>query len=162
MVGCWATWRSVGLHSGVLGYMIECWVTWWRVLHYIEVLVTWWRVLRYIDVLTTWWRVLDYMVGVWLHGGECWFAFLGVGLHDESVGLYGGELGYIVGSVELYGEQCWVTWWKVLDYMMESVWFHCGELWITLWECWVTWWMLGYMWRMGYMVESVRLHSGEC
>ncbi len=55
-----------------------------------------------------------------------------------------------MGSVGLHGRECWVTWWIVLGYMVESARFRGGEF-------WVTWWRV-----LGYMVESARLHGGEC
>ncbi len=61
------------------------------------------------------------MVGCW---GAWW-----------SVGLNGGVLGYMVGSVKLHGGECWVIWWGVGSYMVGSVELHGG---------------------------SVKLHSGEC
>ncbi len=104
-------WWSVGLHGGVLGYMVGfvglhcegllgyivgCRVTWWVLfssimgsvgLHSGECLVKWWGVLGYVvGYCVTWWRLLSFMV--------------------ESVGLHGGE--------------CWVIWWGVLDYMVEG------------------------------------------
>ncbi len=71
----------------------------------------------------------------------------------ESVGLYN-------GSVVLYSEECWVTWWGVvlhgglLGYIMrivglygESIGLHGG--------------MLGYIMRIvGLYGESVGLHGG--
>ncbi len=45
-------------------------------------------------------------------------------------------------SVGLHGGECWVTWWRVLDYMAESVGLY-GEV-------------------LGYLVESFGLHGGEC
>ncbi len=47
---------------------------------------------------------------VGLHGGDCWVALWG------SFGLHGGVLGYMVG--------CWITWQRVLGYMVESVGLH--------------------------------------
>ncbi len=41
----------------------------------------------------------------------------------------------MVGSVVLHGGKCWVTWWRVLCYMVWSVGLHEGE-------CCVTWGML--------------------
>ncbi len=40
------------------------------------------------------------------------------------VGLHGEVLGYMMGSVELHGGECWVTWWRGLDYIVK---------------CWLTW-----------------------
>ncbi len=100
---------------------------------------------------------------------ECWVTWWGVGLHGV-VGLHDwyclvapwGVLAYMVGSVglhgwgiELYGGECWVTSW--------GVGLHGGECWVILVRCWITWWGVGlHGGVLGYMVESVRLHGGEC
>ncbi len=64
---------NLGLHGGVLGYMVES--VW---LHGGECLVTCWGVGLHVGVLS-------YMVGsVELHGEECWVTWW-------SVGLRGGE-----------------------------------------------------------------------
>ncbi len=65
-----------------------------------------------------------------LHGVEYWVTWW-------SVGLYGGVLGYMVGSVGLYG---WVVVLHsgVLGYMVESVRLNGGE-------CCITWGKLDYM-----------------
>ncbi len=50
-------------------------------------------------------------------------------------------LGYMVGSVEIHGGECCVTWWGVrlhggvLGYMVEIVELHCSECWVISWEC---------------------------
>ncbi len=58
-----------------------------------------------------------------------------------------GMLGYMVGSGELDGGECSVTWWGV---------GLCGG------DCWVALWgVLGYMMGvLSYIVESVGLHGG--
>ncbi len=51
-----------------------------------------------------------------------------------------GVFGYLVGSVELHGQECWVTWW--------GVGLHGGDCLVALWG------VLGYMMRvLTYMVE---------
>ncbi len=58
-------------------------------------------------------RVLRYMVeSARLHGH--------IGYMVESVGLHGGVLGYMVETLG-YMVGCWVTWWRVLSCMDESV-----------------------------------------
>ncbi len=82
------------------------------------------------------------LCGVGLHGGDCWVALWdywvilwGVGGTCWGVGCHGGVLGYMV--------ECCVTWWRVLGYMVGSVWLHYEK-------CCVTWWGV------------LCLYGGEC
>ncbi len=69
-------------------------------------------------------------------------------LHGGSVGLHGGVLSYMVESIGLCGGEYWVTWWRVLSYMVGSVVLHGG--------CWITWrGVLGYL--VNLLLGSSRL-----
>ncbi len=66
-----------------------------------------------------------------------------------------GSIGLYDESVELYGEECWVTWWVLFGSTMGSVGL-CGG------ECCVTWWgvLSNMMGVLSDMVDSIELHGG--
>ncbi len=73
---------SVGLHDGLLSYIVGCWITWWGVLGYMVESVG-----VYGGVLGYRWRLLGCIMGnVVLHGGS--FRLHSAELHDGSVGLH--------------------------------------------------------------------------
>ncbi len=88
-------------------------------------------------------------------------------LHGGTVELYDGVFDYMwvlsyiiidgsIGlhdvSVELYGGECWVTWWGLLGYMVEC--------WVTWWDVWLHGRVMGYI-VVGSIMGIVGLHGGE-
>ncbi len=166
---------SVGLHSRVLGNMVEI-----VGLHCGEYLVMGYMVvvLSYMVESIGLHGVLDYMVGCRI----IWWGLLGCIV--ESIRLHVWVLGYMVG--------CWVIWWSVVLHgwcgffrsIMEIVGLYGGKCWITLWGYWAIWCGVGvhaggvgicgcvfsnmvesvglHGGVLGYILESVDLHGGEC